>query len=211
MTDKGRLFIVSGFSGAGKGTIMNGFMEKYDGFVLSVSDTTREMRKGEIPGVHYNFVTKEEFERNINNGRMIEYTSYQDNYYGTPKSFVIDNLDRGNDVFLEIEVDGCGKVKKIFPEAVTVFVITPSAYELKRRLEHRGSDSREKILSRMKRAYEEMEFIGDYDYLLVNDDLEESIAKLYDITRGEYEEDPECRGLLERFALELEDIIKEEV
>ena len=181
---KGKLYIVSGFSGAGKGTIMKRFMDDHEGFVLSVSDTTRDRREGEIPGVHYNFVTKDEFERNIADDKLIEYTVYQDNYYGTPRSFVTDNLEKGNDVFLEIEVDGCGKVKKIFPDAVTVFVVTPSASVLKERLENRGTDTKEKIHKRLKRALEEMDFVDDYDHILINDDLEKCVDELYDITRG---------------------------
>ena len=207
---KGVLFIISGFSGAGKGTIVGKFIEKHGDVKLSISNTTREPRTGEIDGVHYNFVSKEKFEELIANGGLIEYTCYQDNYYGTPKQFVLDNLETGNDVILEIEVDGCGKVKKIFPDAATVFVITPSADVLEKRLKGRGTDSDEKIRKRLKRAGEEAEFIKDYDYLLMNDDLDEAIAQLDRIVMCEHMRPSVNREFIEDFERNLLDITKEE-
>lgn len=207
---KGRLFIVSGFSGAGKGTLMEKYINEHKDAVLSVSDTSRSPRPGEKNGVHYNFVSKDEFEDNIKNGRLIEYTMYQDNYYGTPKEFVTENLEKGNNVFLEIEVDGCGKVKKIFPDAVTVFVTAPSAYELKKRLETRGTESKEKIMKRLARAAEEMSFVDQYDHLLINDDLDKSADSLYNIIKGEYEGIPDRKTFMKIFEKDLKGVLKEE-
>ena len=182
---RGLLFVLSGFSGAGKGTIMKRFFEQYEGFALSVSATSRPIRPGETDGVHYHFVTRERFERMIADGDLVEYTEYQNNYYGTPRTFLQEMLDAGTDVFLEIEVDGGSQIRSLFPGAVLIFVTTPDAAELERRLRGRGTNTEEEIRGRMARALEETEFIPAYDYLLVNDDLDMCVRALYDITQTE--------------------------
>lgn len=207
---KGILFVLSGFSGAGKGTIMRTFFEKYRGFALSISATTRLPRAGEEHGIDYFFITEAEFEEIIAKDGLIEYTRYRNNYYGTPKQFVMDKLNAGVDVFLEIEVDGCSKVKKLFPDAVTIFVTTPGAEELYRRLKSRGTDTDEEIMGRLARAAEEIRFIPEYDYLLVNDDLDECVDALYDLTEAEKARPSRNEDTVSAFAAELDTLLKGE-
>lgn len=177
----GILAIVSGFSGAGKGTLMHELLSRYEGYSLSVSATTRKPREGEMDGRDYFFIGREEFERMISEHAFIEYARYVDNYYGTPKKYVEDQLAAGKDVILEIEVQGAMIVKQQYPDAITVFVTPPNAAELKRRLEGRKTEAADVIAGRLKRAGEESELMAMYDYLLVNDDLQESTKKLHDI------------------------------
>ncbi len=177
----GILAIVSGFSGAGKGTLMHELLSRYEGYSLSVSATTRKPREGEMDGRDYFFIGREEFERMISEHAFIEYARYVDNYYGTPKKYVEDQLAAGKDVILEIEVQGAMIVKQQYPDAITVFVTPPNAAELKRRLEGRKTEAADVIAGRLKRAGEESELMAMYDYLLVNDDLQESAKKLHDI------------------------------
>lgn len=178
MADKGILIVVSGFSGAGKGTIVKKLVNENENISLSVSMTTRKPREGEVNGREYFFVTKEEFEEAISKDEMIEYASYVENYYGTPKKYVEEMLNKGNDVILEIETQGATLVKKKFPEAVTVFVTPPSADILYHRLSNRGTEDEEVVLKRMNRAFEETEYINNYDFLLVNDNLDECVEEL---------------------------------
>ena len=177
----GILAIVSGFSGAGKGTLMHELLSRYEGYSLSVSATTRKPREGEMDGRDYFFIGREEFERMISEHAFIEYARYVDNYYGTPKKYVEDQLAAGKDVILELEVQGAMIVKQQYPDAITVFVTPPNAAELKRRLEGRKTEAADVIAGRLKRAGEESELMAMYDYLLVNDDLQESTKKLHDI------------------------------
>lgn len=177
----GILAIVSGFSGAGKGTLMHELLSRYEGYSLSVSATTRKPREGEMDGRDYFFIGREEFERMISEHAFIEYARYVDNYYGTPKKYVEDQLAAGKDVILEIEVQGAMIVKQQYPDAITVFVTPSNAAELKRRLEGRKTEAADVIAGRLKRAGEESELMAMYDYLLVNDDLQESTKKLHDI------------------------------
>lgn len=181
MNEKGILIVVSGFAGVGKGTLMKRLVQNYDAYALSVSMTTRAPRPGEENGREYFFVTKEEFEDKIANGGLIEYTSYCGNYYGTPKSYVEQKMAEGKDVILEIEIEGAGNVKKIFPQAVLIFVLPPSVEELERRLRGRGTETEEKILERLARAAKECEGLEQYDYLVVNDDLDECEKRLHQI------------------------------
>lgn len=203
MKRKGLLFVVSGYSGAGKGTIMKEFFSRYEGFSLSVSATTRKPREGEVDGVHYFFLTREEFEGWIEAGNLVEYTEYQGNYYGTPKHFMLERMEAGDDVFLEIEVDGADKIRKQFPDAVTVFVVTPTVEELERRLRNRGTNTDEEILGRLRRAVEESDFVDSYDYLLINDDLEETVEELYAITKAEHHRQSRNSEFDEAFKAEL--------
>ena len=181
MTEKGVLAVVSGFSGAGKGTLMKELLALNDSYALSISATTRAPREGEVDGREYFFLTKEKFEDMIEKGQLIEYAQYVGNYYGTPRAFVEKQLEAGKNVILEIEVQGAMNVKQMFPEAVTIFVTPPDAKELYRRLEGRGTESREVIDGRMRRALEEANLMGFYDYLLINDDLEESTKELNEL------------------------------
>ncbi len=181
MKQKGVLAVVSGFSGAGKGTLMKALLKDHDSYALSISATTRQPREGEVDGREYFFLTREKFEQMIAEDAFIEYAQYVGNYYGTPKKYVEDCLAAGKDVILEIEVQGAMNVKKLYPDAVTIFVAPPSAEELKKRLEGRGTETEEVIAGRMKRAQEEADLMGFYDYLLINDDLEESTKELHEL------------------------------
>ena len=182
MNSKGRLVVVSGFSGAGKGTIMKSLMEKYsDRYALSISATTRLPREGETNGKEYFFVSREEFEDMIEHDQLVEYARYVDNYYGTPKKFVDEKLSLGYNVILEIEIQGALKIKEKFPDTMLLFVSAPSAEELKKRLVGRGTESLEVCQKRLSRAYEESQGIEDYEYLVVNDNLDECVELVNDI------------------------------
>ena len=178
MKHKGLLIVISGFSGVGKGTLVKKLVDSYDDYALSVSMTTRAPRDGEKDGVSYFFVDKETFEETIANDGLIEYASYVGNYYGTPRAWVEEQLESGRDVVLEIEVQGALKVKEKFPEALLLFLLPPSAQELKHRLEKRGTETAEVIEQRLKRAREEAEYIGRYDFIEVNDDLDACMGRI---------------------------------
>lgn len=184
MSRKGVLTIISGFSGVGKGTLVNELLAKYDNYALSVSATTRNPRPGEIDGQSYFFMKTEEFEEKIQNNELLEYAKYVNNYYGTPKKYVEEMLERGKNVLLEIEIQGARQVKKIMPEALTIFVMPPTAETLKERLMGRNTETAEVINARLKRAVEESFGIEEYDYILVNDDLEKSVEELNGIIQS---------------------------
>lgn len=184
--NKGVLVVVSGFSGAGKGTIMKSLMAKYDNYALSISATTRNPRPGEEDGREYFFRTKEEFEEMIRQDQLIEYAQYVENYYGTPRAYVEEQLSQGRDVILEIEIQGARKVKEKFPEAVLVFVTAPSMEELRERLVGRGTETKEVIHQRLARAAQEAEGVEEYDYLLVNDQLDQAVDRLHEIIQSEH-------------------------
>lgn len=179
--EKGKLVIVSGFSGVGKGTVVKELVEKYDDCVVSVSATTRSPRKNEIDGVHYFFKTKEDFETMIQEGELLEYAQYVDNYYGTPLEFVNENRNRGIHVILEIETQGALKVKEKSADAKLVFILPPSAAELKNRLAGRGTETEEVIRKRLQRAAEETEYIDDYECYVVNDKVAECVEEIREI------------------------------
>ena len=186
MEQKGILMVLSGFSGAGKGTLVKGLIKKYDNYALSISMTTRAPREGERHGVEYFFTDKQHFEETIEQNGLVEYASYCGNYYGTPRTYVEEQMAAGKNVILEIELQGALKIKEKFPESLLIFVTPPSAEELKRRLEKRGTESAEVISQRLARAVEESEGIEAYDYIVVNDDLEtcvEEIHRLVDAAR----------------------------
>lgn len=183
---KGILVVVSGFSGAGKGTVMKRLLERYDNYALSISVTTRNPRPGEEEGREYFFRSREEFERLIREDALIEYARYVENYYGTPRSYVEEQLNAGKDVILEIEIQGAMKVKEKLPESLLVFVTPPSVEELRKRLEGRGTETPEVISSRLARAGEEAEGMEGYDYLLINDSLEECVETLHQIIQSEH-------------------------
>lgn len=181
MRHKGILIVVSGFSGAGKGTLMKKLVQEYDNYALSISATTRAPRAGEEDGREYFFLTKEAFEQKIAENGLIEYACYCDNYYGTPRDYVEKQLAAGRDVILEIEIQGALKIRKQFPTALLLFVMPPDAGELKRRLTGRGTETAEVIDKRMARAVEEADGIEEYDYIVVNDDLETCVKELHEI------------------------------
>lgn len=181
MIYKGILIVVSGFSGAGKGTLMKRLVETYDNYALSISMTTRKPREGERDGQEYFFVSREYFEEAITAGGLVEYAGYCDNYYGTPKEYVEKQLLAGKDVVLEIEIQGALKIKEQFPSALLLFVMPPSIGELKKRLECRGTESKANIEKRLKRAKEEAEGIENYEYIVINDDLEQCVKQLHSI------------------------------
>ena len=179
MDNQGALVVVSGFSGAGKGTLMKALLERYDNYAISISATTSSPRTGEVDGREYFFKTREEFLQMIEADQLIEYAEYVNNFYGTPKDYVFSNLESGKDVLLEIEIQGALKVKEKFPDAVLIFVTPPSAEELRRRLLGRGTESLEKIEARLARAAQEAEYMDRYDYLLVNDNLDECVEEMH--------------------------------
>lgn len=178
MSKQGILTVVSGFSGAGKGTLMKALLEKYE-YGLSISATTRAPREGEVDGREYYFLTKEQFEEMIAKEELIEYAQYVGNYYGTPKKYVQQQLDEGKNVILEIEIQGALNVKKMFPDALLIFVTPPTAKELKERLVGRGTEDMDTINKRMKRAAEESQYMTSYDYITINDQLEECVEELH--------------------------------
>ena len=184
MNKRGILVVVSGFAGAGKGTLMKNLIGKYEGYALSVSATSRAPRPGEEDGVSYFFKTREEFENMIAADELLEHAEYVGNYYGTPKKFVDEQLDNGRDVILEIEIQGAMQIKKKFPEALLMFVMPPSAKILKERLVGRGTETAEVIEKRMKRAAEESEGIENYDFIVVNDDIDECTEKMHQMIQS---------------------------
>lgn len=184
--EKGIITILSGFSGAGKGTVVKSLLSRHNNYVLSISATTRKPRIGEEDGREYFFKTTEEFEKMISNNQLIEYASYVGNYYGTPKEYVESQLSQGKDIILEIELQGAMKVKEQNPDVVLVFVTPPSAKELKNRLVGRGTEDMDTINARLRRAVDESEFMDKYDYLLINDDLDECVEKLHQIIQSEH-------------------------
>lgn len=182
---KGVLTVVSGFSGAGKGTVMKRLLEKYDDCALSISVTTRKPREGEVDGREYFFRTREEVEAMIEAGELLEYAQYVNNYYGTPRPYVEEMLSQGKNVILEIEIQGAMKIKEMIPDAVLAFVAPPTFEELKNRLVGRGTETQEVIESRLKRAAEEAEGMDSYDYLLINNVVEDCVDELHEIILSE--------------------------
>ena len=186
MNRKGILVVVSGFSGAGKGTLMKELLHRYDNYALSVSATTRNPREGEEHGREYFFLTDGEFEKLIEEDQLIEYARYVNHYYGTPKEYVLEQMEAGKDVILEIEIQGALKVKEKFPDTLLLFVTPPSAEELRRRLINRGTETTEVIEARLKRAGEEAGSMDGYDYLLINDKLEDCVEDMHRLIQAQH-------------------------
>ena len=181
MSRKGTLFVVTGPSGAGKGTVLSKVFESTDHLYFSVSATTRAPREGEVDGVHYHFITREAFESLIEHDRLLEYAEYVNNYYGTPLAPVEEHLAQGNDVVLEIEIQGARKVKARRPDAALVFIAPPSFEELENRLRGRGTESEETILRRMETARRECAGMEDFEYIVLNDRVEDAACELKSI------------------------------
>lgn len=203
MEGRGILIVVSGFSGSGKGTIMKEIMNRYDNYALSVSATTRKPRPGEEDGREYFFRSTEEFDKMIAKDELIEYARYVDNYYGTPRAYVEEQLEAGKDVILEIEIQGALKVKEKFPDTLLLFVTPPTAAELRERLVGRGTETMDVIDFRMKRAKEEAEGMGRYDYLIINDVLDECVKEMHQIIQGEHRRSFRNEAFIERMQEEL--------
>ena len=182
---KGLLLVISGFSGAGKGTVMKRLLELHDEYSLSISATTRKPREGEVDGREYFFKTVEEFEKMIAEDALIEHAQYVGNYYGTPKAYVEEQLDKGNNVILEIEIQGAMNIKRMFPDAVLMFITPPSASELEKRLRGRGTEDETTIKARLSRAAEEAEGVEDYDYIVINDEVDLCVGRIHDIVLSE--------------------------
>ena len=184
MKKQGTLVVVSGFAGTGKGTVMKELLSRYDSYALSISATTRNPRPGEVDGREYFFKTKEEFEQMIADNEFVEHACYVGNYYGTPKKYVEEQLAAGKDVILEIEIQGALNIKSQFPDALLLFIAPPSADVLKARLVGRGTETEDVIEQRLARAVEESKGIENYDYLVVNDDLDECVENVHQMIQS---------------------------
>lgn len=202
MSDKGLIIVLSGFSGAGKGTIMKHVMASGD-YHLSISATTRAPRAGEQNGREYFFKTKDEFEAMIENGELLEWANFNGNYYGTPKAFVEQLASEGKDVILEIEIKGALQVKKIFPEAVLLFVTTPDAATLKERLVGRGTETPEVVAQRLAISHGESTHMNDYDYIIVNDDIDSAVSQVKDIIKCEHLRISRCQSIVNKIQEDL--------
>jgi len=181
----GLLVVISGPSGSGKGTICKRLIEVMDNIKVSVSATTRKPRVGEVEGINYFFIDEEKFIQKINNDEFLEYASVYGNYYGTPKKEVLNELENGKDIILEIDIQGALNVKKNYPKGVFIFILPPSIKELKNRIEGRGTDSNEVILRRMECVYEELNYAFQYDYVVLNDEVEAAVEKIKGIISAE--------------------------
>lgn len=202
MSKKGILTIISGFSGAGKGTLVKELVKKYD-YKLSISATTRAPRPGEEHGKEYFFLTRDEFESMIEANRLFEWAEYVGNYYGTPKSYVEEQLELGNHVILEIEIQGALKMKEQCPEALLLFVTPPSAKVLEERLTGRGTESMDTIKKRLARASEEAAYMKDYDYIIVNDELSACVEKTNSIIENEADRTARRQDFIQEIAKDL--------
>lgn len=182
---RGNLIVISGPSGAGKGTVISKLLENYDDAWLSISMTSRDIRSNDIPNETYYFVSKEEFEERINNNVFLEYAMYNGNYYGTPRDKINEKLNEGMDVILEIEIQGALKVKELVPDAIFIFIMPPSMRELAKRLVNRGTDSKDKILGRFREAYKEINEVTKYNYVVINDEVDKAVSKVKAILLSE--------------------------
>ncbi|MBQ7670202.1 MAG: guanylate kinase [Clostridia bacterium] len=198
---KGLIVVISGPAGSGKGTVVKALRRKLPDLGLSVSATTRSPRPGEVDGEHYYFITKEEFERRIATGEILEHTVYCDNYYGTPKSELERISAEGKDIIFEIEVNGAIQVKKLFPEAVAIMLLPPSAKLLESRLRGRGTETEEVIKNRLKRAREELKLLHHYDYLVVNGEgmIDDCAELIVDIISAEHSKTLRMTDFAENF------------
>lgn len=198
---KGLLFIISGPAGSGKGTVVRRLIEKHKELRLSISATTRKPRAGEVHGVHYYYISREEFESRISEGKMLEYTVYSQNYYGTPEKEVLEAMEDGYDVILEIEVDGAMQIKEKIKEAVLIMLTPPNSQVLEDRLRGRGTETEDVIKWRLERAKEEISLLPKYDYSVVNNDGQaDACAELiYSIINAEHQKTTYTKSIIENF------------
>lgn len=208
MNKNGILVVVSGFSGVGKGTLMKRLTEKYRQYALSVSATTRAPREGEEDGREYFFKSREEFERMIRENRLIEYASYCGNYYGTPREYVEEQMAKGRDVILEIEAQGAYKIKQQYPDTLLLFVMPPDAKTLVERLSGRGTESQEVIESRLTRALEESQMAEKYEYMVINEDLEEGVEKIRSLIEAQRDKIGRNLAFVQEIRTQLETLLK---
>lgn len=186
MKMRGKTFIISGPSGVGKSTILRRLFERRSNLYFSVSATTREPREGEVDGTDYHFIAVDRFRELIHADEFLEYAEFVGNFYGTPKRYVEEAMDRGEDVMLDIELQGANQVHQKMPEAIRIFVLPPSIEELERRLVSRGTETPEKIQGRLIRAQVEFDSAGTYDYIVINDEVEEAVDELDAIMTAEH-------------------------
>lgn len=203
---KGLLVVLSGFSGAGKSTLTKKLLAEYD-YAYSVSATTRKPREGEVDGKDYYFVDRETFEKLIAEDALLEYNEYVSNFYGTPKEPVLRNLENGRDVILEIDVNGARQIRKRYPEAVLIFVTAPSAKELAERLSGRGTESVDVVIKRLTQSIKEKDDALSYDYLIINDDLEETAKHLNSLIQDQHMRLSQQGKYLDDFAKEMKDLL----
>ena len=201
---KGLLLVVSGPSGTGKGTICKDIVAKHEDINLSISATTRNPRVGEVEGKSYFFKTKEEFEAMVDRGEFLEHAMIYDNYYGTPKKAIFDELDMGRDVILEIEMQGAMQIKEVYPQAVFIFVLPPSLQELRNRIVGRGTETEEQIEKRFNSAYDEIKRLGDYDYFIFNNIVEKSSEEILNILEVE-------KNKVSRYKKDILDMFEKEI
>ena len=201
---KGLLLVVSGPSGTGKGTICKDIVSNHEDINLSISATTRKPRVGEVEGKSYFFKTKEEFEAMVDRGEFLEYAMIYDNYYGTPKKAIFDELDMGRDVILEIEMQGAMQIKEVYPQAVFIFVLPPSLQELRNRIVGRGTETYEQIEKRFNSAYDEIKLLGDYDYFIFNNIVEKSSEEILNILEVE-------KNKVKRYKKDILDMFEKEI
>lgn len=181
---KGSVFIISGPSGSGKDTLLKVLFEKHPEIAFSISSITRDMREGEVEGEKYNFISREKFEKMIENDELLEYNVYVNNYYGTPKAPVIEATEKGLDIIIEVDVNGAANIRKKLPDAVSIFIMPPTFTELERRLKGRGTESDEVIAKRMGEALGEIKRATEYDYIVVNDDIEVAVDNIHAVIQG---------------------------
>ena len=201
---KGLLLVVSGPSGTGKGTICKDIVAKHEDINLSISATTRNPRVGEVEGKSYFFKTKEEFEAMVDRGEFLEHAMIYDNYYGTPKKAIFDELNMGRDVILEIEMQGAMQIKEVYPQAVFIFVLPPSLQELRNRIVGRGTETEERIEKRFNSAYDEIKLLGDYDYFIFNNIVEKSSEEILNILEVE-------KNKVSRYKKDILDMFEKEI
>lgn len=206
MKKKGLLLVISGFSGAGKGTVMKEIIEKYNDYALSVSATTRLPRNGEVDGREYFFKTVEQFKQMINEDKLIEYANYVGNYYGTPKEYVENQLEAGKNVILEIEIQGALNIKKLYPDSVLMFIMPPDAKELENRLRGRGTEDEDTVHARLMRATEEAEGVEAYDYIVINDDVTKCAERINNIVICEKSKASNNLDIINNIRRELKDL-----
>ncbi len=185
MKKKGLLLVICGPSGVGKGTVCNELIKYLPNLKLSVSATTREKRQGEIEGKNYYFIKKDKFKEMIHHSEFLEYAEVYDNLYGTPKNYVLQQLNEGNDILLEIDIQGAMQIKNTYPEGTFIFILPPSMGELRNRIFGRATDSNDDINKRLKCAYDEIDYIRKFDYYVVNDDIEKAVEKFRSIILAE--------------------------